>query len=366
VNRRVLVCLFGALLLFVSLPVALLNGSQRLRDYAYRELAYRVIVDEVTKNVRGDVPVTEALFRFVSTHEYAPNIPAIDTTVLDDLVRGFGWCDQQAWGLSTLLAKKGIPSTLLMLRGYDIESHHTVASVYLDRRWRIVDPFYELIFAKPSGRPATFEDLRRWSGDSRLRSVKADAIEHHHPGFDQQYVRLFQAQDEPIRWQPLTTTKDTKRHLVAGLMDFYVALLGRRFTDTFQDAWLARRLCETPDCDLLLRARHYDLLFRRDRALAAYQQLLTEHANGPYVEDALYFMGRLQLDLSRWKPAADTFRRLLAHSSPASRWNAFAPYFLGLALEHDGDMQGAIAQYRRSATNPQVDSSVRLLALSGS
>ena len=107
-----------ALFLFLSVPSALLLGPQKLRDYAHRELTCRAIADEVTKNVTGEIQVAESLFTFVSTNGYAPpTIPAIDTTtVRDDLVRGIAWCDQQAWALSTSSAKKGIPSTLLMLR----------------------------------------------------------------------------------------------------------------------------------------------------------------------------------------------------------------------------------------------------------
>jgi hypothetical protein len=351
-------------LVFVLVPTALVLGPRRLRDYAYRELAYRVIADEITKSVTGEGQVADSLLAFVATHEYAPlTIPAIDRTVLNDLVRGIAWCDQQAWALSTLLAKKGIASTLLMLRGYDTDSHHTVASVYVAGQWRIVDPFYKLVFFKPSGKLATFNDLQRPDRRTRLTSPKYAAMDRYDPTFFKQYFKLFEPQYKPIKWAPLTETKDRRRRFVSGIVDFYVRFLGNLFIHRFQDAYLWHPLSHAPDGDLFLRARHYDLFFRRDLALATYKQLLAEHPDDPDVEDALYFMGRVHQDLGQWTTAADTFDALLARFGQNSKWAGMVHYLKGQADEAEHNWQDAINEYRLSATDFQVDSSVRLMTI---
>lgn len=219
-----------AVLLFVALPAGLLFAPQKLRDYAYRELAYRVIVDDVTQGVTSDLQIASSLFAFIADHEFAPgNAPVVDTTVFNDLVRGIGYCDQQAWGLSTLLAKKRIPATLLMLRGRREVSAHTVAIAYLDGKWRILDPFYKQTFTTPSGELATFEELQRDPDLIRTASPKLAALARTKKPFVDEYVSLYEPGFPPTKWSPLTEAKDPVRRSISALVDGYVTVLGSHF-----------------------------------------------------------------------------------------------------------------------------------------
>lgn len=365
-GRSLVVPLVGlALLFFISFPGALLFGPPRIRDYAYRELAYRVIVDEVTKDATSDAEIAESLLTFVATHEYKTNANVLDRTVFSDLVRGIGWCDQQAWGLSTLLAKKGIPSSMLVLRGDETESHHTVATAFLAGKWRILDPFYGLVFYRPSGNPAVFDDLSHPERHATLFSPKRDAIEQYDPTFSERYFRLFDSQNAPTQWTPLTEKKDLKRRVVTRTVDFYAKLLGRGFVERFQDAYLRSLDRHTPDRELFLRARHYDLFFRKDLALASYQALLNGYPESAFVENGLYFLGRLQVDRRQWTAAAATFDVLLSRFGERSRWAGLAHYFTGLAHEAAGDLPRAVRDYKAAApsTDFQVDWYIRLMTL---
>jgi transglutaminase-like putative cysteine protease len=167
-----------AVAVFIALPAALLMAPQKLRDYAYRELAYRVIADEVTKEATSDAQFAASLLAYVSGHETASSsAQVVDDTVFNDLVRGIGFCDQQAWGLSTLLAKKHVPATLLMLRGRQQVSQHSVATVFLNGKWRVLDPYYQRLLAEYPASPHAedglyfldkwYEDQRQWQAAGR-------------------------------------------------------------------------------------------------------------------------------------------------------------------------------------------------------
>lgn len=353
-----------AVAVFIVLPAALLWAPQKLRDYAYRELAYRVIANEVTKEATSDVQVASSLLAYISGHETAPSsAQVVDDTVFNDLVRGIGFCDQQAWGLSTLLAKKHVPATLLMLRGRQQVSQHSVATVFLNGKWRVLDPYHHLTFAMPSGDPATFEDLQRDPDLIRSTSPKLDALERYKKGFADYYAGLYDPRFPPDKWGSPTDSRNLIRAVITRVVDGYVGLLGDRFVHAYQDVYLRRPLSSTPDGDLFLRARHYDLFFRRDAALAAYQRVLAEYPASPSAEDALYFLGKWYEDHRQWQAAGRTFDALLARIGPRAKWADTAHYFNGVANEAQHNYPKAASEYMASASAEQTDSAVRLSAM---
>jgi tetratricopeptide (TPR) repeat protein len=352
------------LIVGLALPAALLFAPQKLRDYAYRELAYRVIADEATKGAASNLQAAESLLAYVSGHETAPSTAqVVDDTVFNDLVRGIGFCDQQAWGLSTLLAKKNIPATLLMLRGRQQVSQHSVATVFVNGKWRVLDPYHHFSFVMPSGDPATFEDLQRDPRLIRLTNPKLDALERYKRGFADYYAGLYEPRFPPDKWGSPTDSRNLIRAVITRVVDGYVGLFGDRFVHAYQDLSLRRRLSPAPDGDLFLRGRHYDLFFRRDAAIAAYQRVLREYPASPYAEDALYFLGKAYGDQHQWKAAGQAFDELLARIGPRARWADTAHYFNGLANEAEQNYAKAAREYLASASAEQTDSAVRLSAM---
>jgi tetratricopeptide (TPR) repeat protein len=333
-HRIFLIGLLALVVLFATPPLALLAAPKRLRDHAYREMAYRVIANEATRDATDELQIVESLLAFVSEHETSLTGAApIDATVLDDLVRGIGFCDQQSWGLSTLLAAKGIPAVMLMLRGHDEISRHSVTSVYVAGKWRIVDPLYDLVFFAQPKEPASFEDLARPDRRAALTGPKRAAIQRYDPAFLQRYFALFDPVHAPVRWHP--DTKDAKRRVVSKVMNLYLRM-GNGFAYRFQDAWLRGQSYETPEAELFLRARHYDLFSRRDLALAHYRRLIAEYPNSSHAEDGLYFMARLLSDQGRGSEAVEAYDLLLRRFGEQGKWAILAHHLKGRALEDEG------------------------------
>ena len=85
------------LLLVIILPLSLLFGPTTLREYAIRELVYKVIADKVTENATNDNEKILRLFNYLHQHMHTPmrSRPS-DVNQLHHLVRNVAWCDSQA------------------------------------------------------------------------------------------------------------------------------------------------------------------------------------------------------------------------------------------------------------------------------
>jgi hypothetical protein len=353
--RYAIAGLIAGVVVFLALPAALLLAPQKIRDYAYREVAYRVIADEVTKGATSHLQSAASLLAYISEHETAPSTAqVVDDTVFNDLVRGIGFCDQQAWK---------IPATLLMLRGRQQVSQHSVTTVFLDGQWRVLDPYHHLSFLMPSGDPATFEELQREPRLIRSTNPKLDALERYKKGFADYYAGLYDPRFPPDKWGSPTDSRNLVRSVITRIVDGYVALLGNRFVHAYQDVYLWRPLGSTPDGNLLMRARHYDLFFRRDAAYAAYQRVLAEYPASPSAEDALYFLGKWYEQQRQWQAAGRTFDQLLARIGPHAKWVDTAHYFNGVANEAQQNYPKAMREYLASAAAEQTDAAVRLSAM---
>jgi len=132
-------------LLFLLLLFALASAFMipaipgRVSDYYLRELTYLYISD----SNRG-VSVRDTLiknFNYVADNlsPISSSVLLVNTTPYNDLMRGYGYCDQQAFLLMTLLAKTRIESRLI-----DVQEH-THLEVFVDDKYVLVDPWAPLM-----------------------------------------------------------------------------------------------------------------------------------------------------------------------------------------------------------------------------
>ena len=68
-----------------------------------------------------------------------------NTTILDRIIMGSGWCNHQAEAFITLAVIQGIPCRLVFLMNKEgTASHHSIAEAYVDDKWIIVDPMFNI------------------------------------------------------------------------------------------------------------------------------------------------------------------------------------------------------------------------------
>ncbi|OGW83288.1 MAG: hypothetical protein A2987_00665 [Omnitrophica bacterium RIFCSPLOWO2_01_FULL_45_10] len=228
----------GILIAYLSLPFLYLSFPDKIKKYVYRELMYVTISDRLFEKSKSVPDFLQNTLNYVTLNiDSAHGPPAMDDNVWRCFVRGFGYCDQQVWAFSTLLAKRDIPSRLVMLKGVKPGRHgldgHSVAEVYLDNDWRIISVQRNIIFYNKKGGLATFDEIYK------DRTI-LDPISGKVPDFDL-YKSFFDKTYEPERWEPLTSKQDIVRQAVFSPVYIYYKAFGKRFSKFYQDLYLRGR-----------------------------------------------------------------------------------------------------------------------------
>jgi TolA-binding protein len=372
----------------LAAPFAAIAASSRLREYVYKELTYRMLAHRVTDSMNDPAKITVALNTFVDDALYPAGGPVLDTHSLNDLVRGIGWCDQDAWLLATLLAARDVPGRLVFLNSDSDGLAHTMAEVFIDGKWRLFDPLYGLVFRTPSGELATLEEVANTpklvTDHPKLRALP-DAAQRHAVGF--LLGRIITAKTgPPHRWAPMTENKRSSRARAlvqdaldaawalggswgaARVQDLYLSLLPDTMDALDRNAQGSRPIPITVDEDpalfVYVRARHYHLYERVDRAERAYRELIAAYPSSPYAEYAAYFLGLLELRLRNDTRAGIGQLEAFLRRYPESAWLSRAQEALGDAYARAGDAAAAERHFASAGSDPYVNAAVRLASAS--
>jgi tetratricopeptide (TPR) repeat protein len=122
----------------------------------------------------------------------------------------------------------------------------------------------------------------------------------------------------------------------------------------------------SPDARLYFRARNYHVFLRTAEASAGYAQLVRDYPDSPYVDDARYQLG--QLDLTQARDAWEAARELqsLLDSDPETPWRGDARYLQARALDFGGQCALArdlYAEVAQGESNGLEDARARLGSL---
>ena len=338
------------------------------RDRLYREISYQFVADRVTAGATSDVERILRLFDYIHLHVNVVGSTVIDETPWNDLVRGIGWCDQQSWGLATLLSKENIDARFAMLRTASGVSPHTVAEVKIADRWALFDALNGLYYRKPDGTFATLEEIVQnpalVAQESKIQRLQPEV----RTAFLQGLPDLYPFGQSPKRWTSLLTKKNRSlaRRLGNRFIRVTVRALGKPFVHTYQDLYFlteARRGREWAE-RRLLQARNYHLYGRLPEAERSYRAVIEQAPQHPRREDAQCYLGILLNDAGRFSASREQLEELLARF-PTTRWRAVAQYYLGRDDEAMGDLPQALKRYQQLAGNLDFDGPWRLAELQG-
>lgn len=386
---RVRWLLVGVGLLAVLLPAAAVVASTSVRDYLYRELSYQVVTNRIVGQEQDPERIALRLNQFIAENVYPGNGPTLDTNAWNDLVRGVGWCDQDAWLLGTLLATRDIPGRFVMLNADTGGAVHTMAEVQLGGTWRVFDPLFGLVFPQngQNGSLATLADLVR--DPSVVTSHPAvQALPHEVRTKTQQfYADLLSSSSakDPTRWAPLTDAKygTRPRRAVRTALRIYLSLFGAWGANRFQDLHMAllpdrlpafdaamragnrpvlRTAAEDPALFLYFRARNYHLYERASDAERLYREIIDRYPDAFYAQMSDYFLGQLEFGLGQFQQALDQFSTALERYPNAGLGSQIHDA-MGRIYEARGELDKAVEHYRLAQDDPMTTAAYRLAQL---
>jgi len=342
---------------FLGAPFILFLNKE-IAYYAYKEITYRTIIDEIRAEQKDTEKVATMTLNFIYDRIFTPpNSPVIDKDVYSDFIRGIGWCDQRAWALGTLLGRLGIDNRMVMTRNPEGASNHTISELYIDGKWRFFDPFWGIMIQNNKGELVSYEDI---CNDPSLfylcpKMVMIKKID----SYSYEKIKKFYSRNifyknptTPTIWGNPFKKKDLKRRLITKTLYFYRCVFGKKFAFLFQDIYL-QFFNEKKGNELTyFKARNYDLFNRYNLAARTYIEFINNNPDSPNIENALIFYGTLLNRADFFDSSIKILKKLL-QEHPDTKWKAIAYYYLGYNYEllnkyalAEGYYQQAIEAYK--------------------
>ncbi len=328
-----------ASLLLSPLLALWLPGSWK--RHVYEELSFRVIADQVLPASRDPEETIQAAINYTRRHLWLfGDSQPYGGTALGYLVEGVGWCDYHAKVFCRLLAARGLHARYDFLLDRQGISPHTVAEVYLNGKWRALDPFFDLIYANEADGWLALEDVtpdlvEQLPVMGIIREANAPLYES---------VQTIARRTFPLPHPPQRSDDFlTDRHVFDAITDGYFSVLGSGFARWYQDQFLRGQLAtmQDPLRRLWCMARHYHLYRRLDEAEPYYRELLAQATWHRYRERVVLFYSRLLICQRRFADAKQLLQRFL----PEDRDAPWLRFHLALCCEGLGQPDEAVQHY---------------------
>lgn len=265
--------------------VALVGG------YAARATIYRQVLIARVADLAAETDMTEeqqALAVLNEISRIAPNPPevVIDDDPASTLVRGWGFCDALTMSYVQTVERLGLRARLLFLHNEET-SWHSVASVWIDGAWRLIDVQYGTVSRTPDGRIATPEDI----ASGRAETTTTSAVD---PSWYVDPQVFYETGAGYTGWKAaarggLVVGAEFVARWVPGLaQDLYLLTPPRPHVAVNGPVW---EDWSGPGDVTYRRARHYDVFGRWEKARAAYER--TVASKGEHADEAAFFLNRL-------------------------------------------------------------------------
>jgi len=161
--------------LVLSLPVETRQGVDyvvetkqiplllKIVDFYNRHLHYKALVQEIVAGAEREEDKVLALFRWVHRTIHAgtpPGLRVIDDHPWNIIVRGYGEPDQISDVFVTLCSYVGVPAYFYMVQAESTGATFSFSVVSINGKWRLLDPYFGVIFRNRDGELATLEEAR--------------------------------------------------------------------------------------------------------------------------------------------------------------------------------------------------------------
>ena len=350
-------------LIFVFSPALLIPfADNRLSDFYYRELLYSNIAHENKSNEEKET-ITNLFIYVANNLSTSDPYNVVDKNPYTDLIRGIGWCDQQAFLLMNLLNKVDISRSRLR----DVNAH-TYSEVLIDKNWAIIDPFFGFI---PQDKNKNFLGIRNLDSkfDSDYLEVVNEEIDK--SSLNWNFKKIYVPNN--IRWSDGIGPEFAEyraysfsRVLIEKYSNAIYKTLGKKYFYWAQDVFLASKRSNTmfdqgkewiksysekyyPNNQAFVsfvKARNYDLAKRTDLAEKSYLQLINKFPETFWALESRFYLAILKYHKKDYNNAYNLFLNLNNNSGTRSD---LANYFLGLISIYNKDEIEAKLYFSRSS-----------------
>ena len=335
------------------------------RHGIYDQLLYMIAARDAAAGATDPVQQVDRLLSYVFVNIRPPDDAPLDEngSPAESLIWGYGYSDQQVRLFMKLVEDEGIPSReLFLIRPSDGSSPHTVAEVWEEGRWNLVDVEYGYAAKRADGSPATTAEV---------------------VGNPSEYVRLQgrTASLQPSDYEDARVGLEYRPGKLAALTRLVGHVMPRGLANRIQDLYLRLpppviakpegfsrfKGFSSADGQLYWRARNHQLFNRVALATAEYQRLIARYPNSPYANDARYYLA-LMASVSNPQQSIQLVNDLAGHSplpevTSDAQWIAAQSYE---ALGGQANCSAALSIYRRLADQHTAPATAAFFRLNSS
>lgn len=127
--------------------------NTRDMEHISRSIIYKKIADKILKDKKLSVIEKAETFFDWTVRNISQSCSGREDYAafpIDIMIRGYGVCDRSSWVLVTLARQVGIKGNIFyLIDPAEKTSPHTVALVYIDDKWCVLDPYKEIILKNP-------------------------------------------------------------------------------------------------------------------------------------------------------------------------------------------------------------------------
>ena len=327
------------------LVLAVLTNSrlQEKLEHFYTRVVFQRIADRVTQGAADPQSSVLRLLDFVHARVVPPpNDRSIgDIEPLEILAAGRGWCDQNANVFGQLARTLPLDVRLVFLIDGNGRSPHSIAEVYLNGEWRVVDPFFGVPIFNRGGKLATRKELGE---DATLitETPNVKLFVQIDPERDfSQMAALYKQEPEIFNtWRGkrkvwLDQIPEPVRQMILGVIQ-----------ELYFQLPIATRGLSLRE-QLMKRAHHYTFLGRTRAAEQIYARMIAQSEDKRIRQDARYFLGRYYEQLGWFDEAQKQFNLSLKEES-ATGWSSYIYLSMGKIFESLKKRDEALGAYQHS------------------
>jgi len=295
--------------------------------------AYAYITQNVVGSEKDKEKIVQKLVTFVHENVFVPQgkYKVIDAAPIEQLKRGVGWCDQVSNLFIRLAAFRDIPARMVFLKDTKGVSPHTVADVYLNNAWRIVDPLYNIPVLNNNKTIATSEEICK--GDILTTQSLFDEMKltSYKPLFcNTPQIFLKNSATSPVIFNAVKNNEDlfALPEFIGTNLYIDLSILSIKDNYTKKDDYL------------YASARMLQILGKYEKSINLYNKIIEEHPNSTHLDESYYFSGLAKYHNKQYLKSLDTFKILL-EKHPSSAWLGYTRLFAAKSLMALGEIDDA-------------------------